>query len=84
MVAMEALACGTPVIAFPSGALAQIVEHGKTGFLVSDEREMAEAIHLANFLDPAACRAAAKQRFALSRTMEKYFEVYTSLAGLSN
>src|SRR5262249_25501474 len=41
LVAMEALACGTPVIAFPSGALAEIVEHGRTGFLVKNETEMA-------------------------------------------
>ena len=41
---MEALASGTPVIAFPNGALAEIVEHGRTGFLVGDEMEMTEAI----------------------------------------
>src|SRR5207249_5576489 len=44
LVAMEALAAGTPVIAFPSGALPEIVEHGRTGYLVSDVKEMAQAI----------------------------------------
>ena len=51
LVAMEALASGTPVVAFPSGALAEIVEHGRTGFLVRNEQEMAEAIAAAHMLD---------------------------------
>jgi glycosyltransferase involved in cell wall biosynthesis len=78
---MEALACGTPVIAFPSGALPEIVEHGRTGFLVRDEREMAEAIGAAGALDPETCRAAARERFSLARTIERYLELYRQLAG---
>ena len=44
MVMVEALACGTPVIAFPEGAARELVIDGKTGFLVDDERAMADAI----------------------------------------
>ena len=44
MVMVEALACGTPVIAFPEGAARELVVDGKTGFLVEDERAMADAI----------------------------------------
>jgi glycosyltransferase involved in cell wall biosynthesis len=77
---MEALACGTPVIAFPSGALPEIVEHGRTGFLVRNEQEMAGAIGAAATLDPAACRAAARERFSLARTVERYLELYRQLA----
>jgi glycosyltransferase involved in cell wall biosynthesis len=80
LVAMEALACGTPVIAFPAGALPEIVEHGRTGFIVRDEQEMAEAIHAAARIDPEVCRAAARERFSLDRTVERYFGLYQKLA----
>jgi glycosyltransferase involved in cell wall biosynthesis len=80
LVAMEALACGTPVIAFPAGALPEIVEHGRTGFIVQSETEMAEAIHAATRIDPEVCRAAARERFALERTVERYFGLYQKLA----
>ena len=80
LVAMEALACGTPVIAFPSGALPEIVEHGRTGFIVDDESEMAEAIHQAARIDPEVCRATARERFSLERTVERYFALYRTLA----
>jgi glycosyltransferase involved in cell wall biosynthesis len=76
---MEALACGTPVVAFPAGALADIVEPGVTGFLVNDAREMAEAIVAAGKLDPEQCRAAASRRFSLDRMVERYFAVYERL-----
>jgi glycosyltransferase involved in cell wall biosynthesis len=80
LVAMEALACGTPVIAFPSGALPGIVDHGRTGFVVNDADEMAEAIRLADCIDPAACRRAAEQRFSATRMIAEYLAVYQRLA----
>jgi hypothetical protein len=80
LVAMEALACGTPVIAFPSGALSEIVEHGRTGFLVKDEREMADAIAAAGSIDVQLCFEAARKRFPVERMIEQYFEMYRRLA----
>jgi glycosyltransferase involved in cell wall biosynthesis len=79
LVAMEALACGTPVVAFPSGALPEIVQHGVTGFLVRDAAEMAAAIDACDAIDPDRCRAVARERFALDATLRKYFEVYARL-----
>src|SRR5206468_323664 len=67
LVAMEALGAGTPVIAFRAGALSEIVEDGKTGFLVENEMEMAEAIHLAHHIRPDDCRQAAWRRFSEER-----------------
>src|SRR5205085_9396921 len=81
LVAMEALACGTPVIAFRAGALVEIVDHGKTGFLVDNEREMAQAIEAVAQLDPQTCRDAAVARFSAERMIRDYFTVYHGLAG---
>lgn len=80
LVAMEALAAGTPVVAYPSGALKEIVEDGVTGYLVRDIEEMAEAIRSVHLILPAACRAAAERRFSLDRMIDSYFDLFTSLA----
>jgi glycosyltransferase involved in cell wall biosynthesis len=82
LVAMEALACGTPVVAFPNGALPDVVEHGKTGFLVNDVDEMAQAIVAASSLDAEICRAEARRRFSLDQMISSYMNAYQALAGL--
>ena len=79
LVAMEALACGTPVVAFPSGALAEIVEPGVTGFLVENVQEMADAIAEAERLDPDACRAAARGRHSVEIMASRYMALYEQL-----
>ena len=79
LVAREALAAGTPVIAFPRAALAELVEPGRTGFLVDDVDAMAAAIQAAERLSRDACIGAARQRFPLVRMIQAYFEVYAAL-----
>jgi glycosyltransferase involved in cell wall biosynthesis len=79
LVAMEALACGTPVIAFASGALPDIVEHGKTGFIVRDVNEMALAIRDVGVIDREICRAVARKRFSLQHTLNRYLELYQQI-----
>jgi len=81
LVAMEAMASGTPVVAFSNGALPEIVEHGVTGFLVRDAAEMADAMAEADRLDPEACRAAARVRFSARRMAADYLDLYARLAG---
>jgi glycosyltransferase involved in cell wall biosynthesis len=80
LAACEALASGTPVVAFAKGALPDIVEHNRTGFLVRTVEEMASALVEVNRLDPETCRAAARQRFSDRRMAARYFSVYRELA----
>lgn len=82
LIAMEALACGTPVIAFPSGALPEIVEHGHTGYIVKDVNEMAHAIGITGRINPEDCRAAARAKFDAGRMAAGYFELYAKLMEL--
>jgi glycosyltransferase involved in cell wall biosynthesis len=79
LVAMEALASGTPVIAFGAGALPEIIEDGRTGFLVQDSAEMARAIGRLTAISPAVCRAAARDRFGANRMIEAYLRTYQQI-----
>jgi glycosyltransferase involved in cell wall biosynthesis len=81
LVAMEALACGTPVIAMQSGALPEIVEHGKTGFLVNSAETMADAICHVDEIDHAMCRQTATARFSAERMAREYMSLYERLIG---
>jgi glycosyltransferase involved in cell wall biosynthesis len=79
MVMVEALAAGTPVLAFRQGAAPEIVEHGKSGFLVDDEEEMAEVVDKCGELDPMECRRSA-ERFSPDRVAAGYEEFYRAAA----
>ena len=88
LVAMEALAAGVPVIALASGAVPEIVDHGRTGFLIPPEpgggpeavRALAEAMAQLPTLDRRACRAAAEERFSAQRMLQSYGKLYRQLA----
>jgi glycosyltransferase involved in cell wall biosynthesis len=83
LVAMEALACGTPVVAFRRGALTEIVENGCTGFLVDSPEQMAQAILDAGQLSSSLCRERAERNFSAACMVRDYFSLYESLALVS-
>ena len=76
LVMVEALACGTPVIAFPEGSAPEIVQHGETGFVVEDEEAMAAAVKDLDAIDPEACRRACQERFGVPAVVGAYEDVY--------
>jgi glycosyltransferase involved in cell wall biosynthesis len=80
LVAREALASGTPVIAFARGALTETIESGRTGFLVDDEAEMATAIGRISEISPETCRQSARQRLSHQRMTQSYLSVYQTLS----
>jgi glycosyltransferase involved in cell wall biosynthesis len=84
MVAAEAQACGTPVVAFRRGALAEVVVDGLTGFLVApgDIRGAADAVRRAPELSRRECRAHAERQLDLTRTLDAHEHLYRRLVGL--
>jgi glycosyltransferase involved in cell wall biosynthesis len=79
LVAMEAMAAGTPVVAFRSGALPEVVEDGITGFLVNTEEEMAQAVRDVEHISPKACRDRAQAKFTTHRMAKDYLALYREL-----
>lgn len=79
LVAMEAIASGTRVIAFRSGALPEIIEHEVTGFIVDSEDEMAKAISRAGEISPELCRKEALRRFDAGRMIKDYIGLYREI-----
>ncbi len=76
LVMVEAMACGTPVLATRLGAVPEVVEHGVTGFLADSPEELAPYIGRIDELDPLACRLAAEKRFSPRVMAESYLDVY--------
>jgi glycosyltransferase involved in cell wall biosynthesis len=79
LVMPESMACGTPVIALRRGSVPELIEHGKTGFVVDTLEEMADIIGDVRNIDPAVCRRHVEQNFAPSIMAENYLRLYDDL-----
>jgi glycosyltransferase involved in cell wall biosynthesis len=79
LVMIESLACGTPVVAFRGGSVAEVIEHGVTGFVVEDLDEAIDATSRTHTLDRRACRDAFTRRFSAVRMTSAYVRLYRQL-----
>ncbi|WP_212735240.1 glycosyltransferase family 4 protein [Herbidospora galbida] len=78
---VEAMACGTPVIAYRRGSMAEVVDEGVTGFLVDSLDEAVAAVARVETIDRAACRARAERRFSVHKMVSNYLRVYYEFLG---
>lgn len=76
LVLIEALACGTPVIAFPHGSIPELIEEGVTGFVVDTVDEAVEAVRRLPEISRRTCRQAFEERFTAARMARDYLRVY--------
>ena len=79
LVMIEALACGTPVIAFRRGSVPEVIDEGRTGFLVDSVEEAVRAVTRIGTLRREHCRETFERRFTARRMAEDYVSVYRSL-----
>jgi glycosyltransferase involved in cell wall biosynthesis len=77
----EAMCCGTPVIAFNRGSMPELIQHGKTGFLVDTIDEAEEAVSRLSSIKRADCRQWAAFMFSKEKMTDDYFEVYKKILG---
>ena len=73
---IEAMACGTPVIAYRLGSVPEIIDEGTTGFMVNNVDEAVKAVGRLNSIDRAICRSVFEERFSARRMALDYVEIY--------
>jgi glycosyltransferase involved in cell wall biosynthesis len=79
LVMIEAMACGTPVIAFRSGSVPEVIDEGVTGFVVDDEEQAVQAVTRLRELDRRRVRARFEERFTAGRMAADYVSHYQSV-----
>jgi glycosyltransferase involved in cell wall biosynthesis len=79
LVQIEAMACGTPVIAWRRGSVPEVIEHGQTGFIVDGIDEAVAAVENVRRLSRAAVRRGFEKRFSIERVGRDYIRVYSPL-----
>ncbi len=76
LVMIEAMACGTPVIAFNRGAVPELIEHGKTGFIVKNTSEMVQAMKKIDQIKRKDCRTHVEENFSVEKMVNEYEKLY--------
>lgn len=80
---IEAMACGTPVIAFARGAAPELIIHGRTGYLVQDVEQMVKAVYLIEQIDPRNCRDYVKRNFDKQQMVRNYIAACEKVLNLN-
>ena len=78
---IEAMACGTPVIAFNRGSMPELIVHGKNGFLVNSLDAALKAVSEVETIDRSYCRQYVEKKFTADRMVEEYIKVYNRILG---
>ncbi len=78
---IEAMACGTPTIAFRNGSVPEIIEDGVSGFIVDSVKAAVKAVERVGFIDRKSCRAAFESRFTSKRMTHDYLRIYNQMIG---
>jgi glycosyltransferase involved in cell wall biosynthesis len=81
LVMIEAMACGTPVIAWRNGSVPEVIDEGTTGYIVNDIDQAVKAVRRVESMDRRLCRAVFEERFSVSRMCLNYLAVYQRLCG---
>jgi len=76
LVMIEAMACGTPVIAYDGGAVSEVIEEGRTGFIIKGLKDATEAVQRVPELSRAYCREVFEKRFTAVRMASNYLQMY--------
>jgi glycosyltransferase involved in cell wall biosynthesis len=80
MVMIEALACGTPVVATPHGSVPELLSDGVTGYVRHDEAGLVDAVQRIDRLDRGRCRKEAAERFSTERMVADHVRLYEKAA----
>jgi glycosyltransferase involved in cell wall biosynthesis len=83
MAVIEALACGTPVVAMKRGAMPEIIQHGVNGFLAENEKEFADYMLRVDEIDPEVCRKSVEERFSAEGMAKSYIDRYEEVIRLA-
>jgi len=79
LVVTEAMACGTPVLAYKAGAMAELIKDGKTGFLVDSQEEMVEVVKKIDKIKRINCHRHVHKKFSLQKMINKYEALYHTI-----
>ena len=81
---IESMACGTPVIAFDRGSMPELIENGKSGFLVDNVDEAVETVARIKEIDRAYCRRRVERHFTIDRMIDAYVNVYETILEMAS